>query len=130
LARQLNELAGFLIPYRATGESSPRFASFRGLAEAKGQRAADRIEHLEKRDMAAEAETRLADTGGLPEPAARAARDRLNHPSTLTKTTGRRTGRRRNGATAGHEVVVVELERTNDGEPATSIRGHMTHAHI
>ena len=36
--------------------------------EAKGQRAADRIEHLKKGDMAAEAETLLADTGWLPEP--------------------------------------------------------------
>ncbi|OIR00522.1 chromosome-partitioning protein Spo0J [mine drainage metagenome] len=38
------------------------------VAEAKGQRAADRIEHLKKGDMAAEAETLLADTGWLPEP--------------------------------------------------------------
>jgi ParB family chromosome partitioning protein len=38
------------------------------VAEAKGQRAADRIAHLKKGDMAAEAETLLADTGWLPEP--------------------------------------------------------------
>ncbi|MGG6892298.1 ParB/RepB/Spo0J family partition protein [Rhizobium sp. BR 315] len=38
------------------------------VAEAKGQRAADRIEHLKKGDMASEAETLLADTGWLPEP--------------------------------------------------------------
>ena len=38
------------------------------VAQAKGQRAADRIEHLKKGDMAAEAETLLADTGWLPEP--------------------------------------------------------------
>jgi ParB family chromosome partitioning protein len=38
------------------------------VAEAKGQRAADRIEHLKKGEMAAEAETLLADTGWLPEP--------------------------------------------------------------
>jgi ParB family chromosome partitioning protein len=38
------------------------------VAEAKGQRAADRIEHLKKGDMATEAETLLADTGWLPEP--------------------------------------------------------------
>ena len=38
------------------------------LAEAKGQRAADRIEHLKKGDMATEAEMLLADTGWLPEP--------------------------------------------------------------
>jgi ParB family chromosome partitioning protein len=38
------------------------------VTEAKGQRAADRIEHLKKGDMATEAETLLADTGWLPEP--------------------------------------------------------------
>lgn len=38
------------------------------VAEAKGNRAADRIEHLKKGDMAGEAETLLADTGWLPEP--------------------------------------------------------------
>jgi ParB family chromosome partitioning protein len=38
------------------------------VAEAKGQRAADRIEHLKKGDMATEAETLLAGTGWLPEP--------------------------------------------------------------
>jgi ParB family chromosome partitioning protein len=37
------------------------------VAEAKGQRAADRIEHLKKGDMAAEAEMLLAGTGWLPE---------------------------------------------------------------
>jgi ParB family chromosome partitioning protein len=38
------------------------------VAEAKGQRAADRIEHLKKGDMATEAETLLAGAGWLPEP--------------------------------------------------------------
>ena len=38
------------------------------VSQAKGQRAADRIEHLKKGDMAAEAETLLADTAWLPEP--------------------------------------------------------------
>ncbi|PKU22992.1 ParB/RepB/Spo0J family partition protein [Telmatospirillum siberiense] len=38
------------------------------VAEAKGQRSADRIEHLKKGDMASEAETLLAGTGWLPEP--------------------------------------------------------------
>ncbi|MBK3661088.1 ParB/RepB/Spo0J family partition protein [Bradyrhizobium diazoefficiens] len=38
------------------------------VAHAKGQRAADRIEHLKKGDMAAEAETLLANTRWLPEP--------------------------------------------------------------
>lgn len=38
------------------------------VAEAKDQRAADRIAHLKKGDMATEAATLLADTGWLPEP--------------------------------------------------------------
>jgi len=38
------------------------------VAEARGQRAADRIEHLKKVEMATEAETLLADSGWLPEP--------------------------------------------------------------
>ena len=38
------------------------------VAEAKGQRAADRIEHLKKGEMAAEAETLLAGSGWLPDP--------------------------------------------------------------
>lgn len=37
------------------------------VAEAKGQRAADRIAHLKKTDMAAQAETLLAGSGWLPE---------------------------------------------------------------
>ncbi len=38
------------------------------VSEAKGPRAADRIAHLKTGDMAAEAETLLANTGWLPEP--------------------------------------------------------------
>ena len=38
------------------------------VAEAKGQRAAERIAHLKKGDMAGEAEVLLAGTGWLPEP--------------------------------------------------------------
>ncbi|MBR0945497.1 MULTISPECIES: ParB/RepB/Spo0J family partition protein [Bradyrhizobium] len=62
----------------ATGGWKPTVDNFLGrvtkarilqaVSQAKGQRAADRIEHLKKGDMAAEAETLLADTGWLPEP--------------------------------------------------------------
>ena len=38
------------------------------VAEGKGQRAADRIEHLKKVEMATQAETLLAGSGWLPEP--------------------------------------------------------------
>ncbi len=57
---------------------SPTAANFLGrvtkarilqaVAEGKGERAADRIEHLRKVEMATEAETLLAGTGWLPEP--------------------------------------------------------------
>ena len=57
---------------------SPTAASFLGrvtkarilqaVAEGRGQRAADRIEHLKKVEMATEAETLLAGSGWLPEP--------------------------------------------------------------
>lgn len=38
------------------------------VTEANGQRAADRIEHLKKGEMAVEAEMLLASSGWLPEP--------------------------------------------------------------
>ncbi|WP_049974003.1 hypothetical protein [Azospirillum sp. B4] len=54
------------------------------VAEAKGQRAADRIEHLKKGDMAAEAQTLLADTNWLPEPLRTADRSRPGVESAVT----------------------------------------------
>ncbi|MER8942870.1 ParB/RepB/Spo0J family partition protein [Mesorhizobium sp. M0915] len=45
------------------------------VAEAKGQRAADRIAHLKKGDMATEATTLLNGTGWLPEPLRTPGRD-------------------------------------------------------
>ena len=70
------------------------------LAEAKGQRAADRIEHLKKGDMATEAEMLLADTGWLPEPLRTQKEFRLSR--TFDGDRGRQDdhrqfGRRRNG---------------------------------
>jgi ParB family chromosome partitioning protein len=49
------------------------------VAEAKGQPAANRIEHLKKGDMATEAETLLADSGWLPEPLRTAKVDESEH---------------------------------------------------
>ncbi len=48
------------------------------VAEVKGQRAADRIEHLKKGDMASEAETLLAGTGWLSEPLRTPSRTEAN----------------------------------------------------
>jgi len=55
------------------------------VAEAKGQPAADRIEHLKKGDMAAEAETLLADTGWLPEPLRTAKANEAEHAEGATE---------------------------------------------
>jgi len=73
------------------------------VAEAKGQRAADRIEHLKKGDMASEAETLLAGTGWLPEPLRTPGRPQ-------TEVTG----------TEPAPVVESSIEETaqNDGEMA------------
>lgn len=54
------------------------------VSQAKGQRAADRIEHLKKGDMAAEAQTLLADTGWLPEPLRTADRGASNVELTVS----------------------------------------------
>ena len=48
------------------------------VAEAKGQRAADRIEHLKKAEMAEQAETLLAESEWLPEPLRTPGRDAPN----------------------------------------------------
>ncbi|MBB5046092.1 ParB family chromosome partitioning protein [Rhodopseudomonas rhenobacensis] len=59
------------------------------VTQAKDQRAADRIEHLKKGDMAAEAETLLADTGWLPEPLrtpGRASGDQQTSESAIEQT--------------------------------------------
>ncbi len=53
------------------------------VAEAKGRHTADRIAHLKKGDMAAEAETLLANTGWLPEPLRTLTRDASTLPPTF-----------------------------------------------
>ena len=76
------------------------------VAEAKGQRAADRIEHLKKGEMAAEAETLLADSGWLPEP---------------LRTPGRDENEARDTAASGEAAApeaAVEESAENDGETA------------
>ena len=61
------------------------------VAQAKDQRAADRIEHLKKGDMAMEAETLLADTGWLPEPLRTQKKSGSITPSEPTKDGGMAT---------------------------------------
>ena len=76
------------------------------VAEAKGQRAADRIEHLKKGEMAAEAETLLADAGWLPEPLRTPGRGQAVARDTAES----------GGATASESAVEVSAE--NGGETA------------
>ena len=92
------------------------------VTEAKGQRAADRIEHLKKGDMATEAETLLADTGWLPEPLRTQKESVSAAPSTPTEDdrmaiddpVGAET------ATAGYETAVAEPEPSNEDESAAA----------
>jgi ParB family chromosome partitioning protein len=74
------------------------------VAQAKGQRAADRIEHLKKGDMAVEAETLLADAGWLPEP---------------LRTPGRATGDEQTSESAIEETPEQSSEKLpeDDDEP-------------
>ncbi|WP_421951724.1 ParB/RepB/Spo0J family partition protein [Pelagibacterium sp.] len=77
------------------------------VAVAKGERAADRIAHLKKGDMATEAETLLSDTGWLPEP--------LRTPGEAEQ-----IGHETAGDPAEPEAVVAETA-AEDGETAMGI---------
>ena len=73
-----DRLAGAVLLDMARGGWKPTVDNYLGrvtkarilqaVAEAKGQHAADRIEHLKKGEMAAQAEILLVDTDWLPEP--------------------------------------------------------------
>ena len=78
------------------------------VAEGKGQRAADRIEHLKKVEMATEAETLLAGSGWLPEP--------LRTPGRLAAPTAEVVEA---GPVPVAELIVVETA-TDGGEPAAA----------
>lgn len=79
------------------------------VSEAKGARAAERIVHLKKGDMAREAETLLADTGWLPEPL------RGAEPAEGEETAAQ------DGTTAvGEDEGVEDTEDTTDIPPAVA----------
>lgn len=85
------------------------------VSQAKGQRAADRIEHLKKGDMAAEAQTLLADTGWLPEPLRTADRG----PSNVEPTVSNESVEAVKQSTAiGGETAMVEDEPLAEDEIA------------
>lgn len=85
------------------------------VAEAKGQRAADRIEHLKKGDMAAEAETLLASTTWLPEPLRTVDRYAANTHSAGTDGS---TEASDESATIGGETAMVEGEPLGEDKMA------------
>ncbi len=98
------------------------------VADAKGQRAADRIEHLKKGDMAAEAETLLANTGWLPEPLrtpGHAVRQASPSPELDADTGTEAAGVEK--AADGCETVVGETEPQTEDEPVAA-EPHMTAA--
>ena len=81
------------------------------VAEGRGQRAADRIEHLKKVEMATEAETLLAGSGWLPEP---------------LRTTGRVFTSMLDGGEADSAIdpePIVEETAEDGGEPAVGDEG-------
>ena len=78
------------------------------VAEGKGQRAADRIEHLKKVEMATEAEALLAGSGWLPDP--------LRTPGRVTAPTAEVAEAE---PVTGAELTVVETA-ADGGEPAVA----------
>ena len=82
------------------------------VAEAKGQRAADRIEHLKKGEMAQQAETLLSDSGWLPEPLRTAGQS----PSHDNETSTGETGVEETAAIDG-ESAMGEADPLNEDEP-------------
>jgi ParB family chromosome partitioning protein len=90
------------------------------VAEAKSQRAADRIEHLKKGDMATEAETLLGDTGWLPEPLRTPERtDTESGEGPASEPVVREAVETDAEPTIGEEGGVVDTSET-DGAPRTA----------
>lgn len=86
------------------------------VSQAKGQRAADRIEHLKKGDMAAEAQTLLADTGWLPEPLRTADRGASNVEPTVSNESVEAVEQQ--STAIGGETAMVEDEPLAEDEIA------------
>ncbi|MDR6333937.1 ParB family chromosome partitioning protein [Xanthobacter flavus] len=79
------------------------------VSEAKGARAAERIAHLKKGDMAREAEALLADTGWLPEPLRGAE-----------QATGEETAAQDGTTAMGEDESLEDTEDTTDIPPAVA----------
>jgi len=85
----------------------PKARILQAVAEAKGQRAAERIAHLKKGDMATEAETLLAGSGWLPEPLRTPGRTNPDAESPTVEADGENVGE------------VVEEVSSDDGTEST-----------
>ena len=88
------------------------------VAEGRGQRAADRIEHLKKGEMAAEAETLLADAGWLPEPLRTPGRPASQAADTTAEPAVEETVENDGETAIGEEDSVADNGGT-DGAPRT-----------
>jgi len=88
------------------------------VAEAKGRRAADRIEHLKKGEMAVQAETLLADTGWLPEPLRTPSRAQVDGRDVVEdgNDVGSDTAVEQSVEDGGETVVVDETTSIENGE--------------
>jgi ParB family chromosome partitioning protein len=92
------------------------------VSEAKGQRAADRIEHLKKDEMAEQAAALLLGSGWLAEPLRTPKAPGSADASTISENANH-NGIGEETATDGGETAVVQLHPTNDSE-ATAIEPH------
>lgn len=93
----------------------PKARILQAVAEAKGQRAADRIAHLRKSDMAAEAERLLADSGWLPEPLCtpgRLSNETIDADCAEAEPAGEET------AADGGETAMADEEPMEENDPA------------
>ena len=84
------------------------------VAEGKGQRAADRIEHLKKGEMAAEAEALLADAGWLPEPLRTPGHPEPQAGEATAEPAGEETAENDGETAVGEEDGIADNGRTED----------------
>ncbi|WP_091918514.1 ParB/RepB/Spo0J family partition protein [Mesorhizobium sp. YR577] len=91
------------------------------VSEAKGQGAADRIAHLRKGDMAAEAEMLLADTGWLPEQLRTSSGepDALPMPESVGPTKDEEKSAEKDGETVMANEELSAQNEVADGTPHT-----------
>jgi ParB family chromosome partitioning protein len=99
------------------------------VREAKGARAGDRIEHLKKAEMAAQAETLLAGSGWLPEPLRTPGRSLPNafEPNAIDPVEAGTDAAVGETAAGGGETAMVEDEEVTEDE-SVALDPHATAA--